>query len=277
MTDLTKVERMDIDNTDIMLNDVQKMQEMSRKLMASKHYQKMGEDGIFAICMAAKSNGISVTDALNGELYYVQGRVGMGYEAMNKYIRLAGHSVVVKHLDDKTCTLIGKRKDTGDTAVITYDMNDAKRAGKSYDKHPKAMLFARCLSMLKRFLFPDVLTKIYEKGELEDIKEDHNTHDNQTIEANVKQLYTENKMISNDQVNELEKLLDECNPKVKQNFFGFIKEKFDIDTVYNFPASEFEKHKNALTTRRDEYQKELAMAEMNNNREDGLVEVQEAE
>lgn len=259
MSAITKVENIQDHSMEIMINDVEKMQNMAKKLMASKHYQKMGEDGIFAICMAAKSNGISVTDALNGELYYVQGRVGMGYEAMNKYIRLAGHSVMIKHLDDKSCTLIGKRKDTGDTAEITFDVNDAKRAGKTYDKHPKAMLFARALSMLKRFLFPDVLTKIYEKGELEDIS-------NEVQFTDIKPLYVseEKNTISSSQAIELSELLNQCDAEVKKNALKFITDKFKIELIDELPESEFERYRAMFAMRAAENQKKLAEQEMDN-------------
>ena len=117
MTALTKVESIQTHEIDFVMNDIEKMQEMSRKLVQSKHYQKMGEDGIFAIGMMAKSIGMPVLEALNGELYYIQGKVGMAAEAMNKRIRMAGHSVTLKHLDSKGCTLVGKRCDTGDRRV----------------------------------------------------------------------------------------------------------------------------------------------------------------
>lgn len=265
MTALTKIENIQEHGLSTMFNDIDAMNQMAKKLMQTKHYQKMGEDGIFAICMAAKSNGISVSDALNGELYYVQGRVGMGYEAMNKYIRQAGHSVIIKHLDEKSCTLIGKRKDTGDTAEVTFDMNDAKRAGKTYDKHPKAMYFARALSMLKRFLFPDVLTKIYEKGELEDITAD-------ATYENVKQLYTEKKSITTEQAIELSSLLSQCDPEVQKNALKFIQDKFKIQLIDDLPEEEFERFKSMFTTRSAEYQKRLAEAEVANvNPETGEV------
>lgn len=257
MSALTKIENIQDHSIEAIMNGIDAVNVMSKKLMQTKHYSKMGEEGIFAICMAAKSNGISFSDALNGELYYVQGRVGMGYEAMNKYIRLAGHSVIIKHLDDKSCTLLGKRKDTGDTAEVTFDMNDAKRAGKSYDKHPKPMLFARALSMLKRFLFPDVLTKIYEKGELEDI----------TAEAlDVKPLYTEEveEKISMEQAVELSMLLAQCSPIVQENFKIYYQEKLKIDALEDLPLRAYEAQKKALLIRSQEYQKQLVESEMLN-------------
>ncbi len=159
---------------DGIIHDIEKMKDMSKKLMQTKHYQKMGEDGIFAIGMMAKSIGMPVMEALNGELYYVQGRVGMSAESMNKKIRQAGHSITVKQLNDKGCVLLGKRCDTGDTAEISFMREDATRTGKlgTYEKNLLDMFFARALSRLKRILFPDICTKVYEKTECEDIAVD---------------------------------------------------------------------------------------------------------
>jgi len=260
MNSLAKIEP--IRGVDAIINDVENINSMCKKLMQTKYYQKMGEDVIFAICMAAKSNGICIQEALNGELYYVQGRVGMGYEAMNKYIRMAGHSVTIKHHDDKSCTLVGRRKDTGDTAEVTYDFNDAKRAGKTYDKHPKAMYFARALSMLKRFLFPDVLTKIYEKGELEDFDKMPVVDWKEEPEPK----------ISTQQAVELAELMCLVDPQVKENALKFIFEKFKIEMIDDLPVKEFDRIKNMLEMRRDEYQKKLAEAEMLNvNAETGEI------
>lgn len=250
MTSLAKVENI---NTSLsIVNQVASNRAMAKKLMETKHYQKIGEDGIFAICMAAQANGIDERNALNGEMYYVQGRVGMSAEAMNKYIRMAGHSVSLVKLDENGCTIRGKRKDTGDIAEISFGIDDMKSAGKNYDKNRKDMFFARALSRLKRILFPDILTKIYEKGEVEDMAR----ADAELIEAeaeDVKQLY-----INTDQAIELSSLLVKCSPEVQKNFGDYLKMKFKIDMLDHLPEGEFEKHKAMLCLRKDEYQKELA-------------------
>ncbi len=119
MQALTKIEPLQIDVCD----NIQRTKELAKKLMETKHYAKIGEEGIFAICMYAQSNGISQLDALNGELYFIQGKVGVSAECMNKHIRKAGHSVSVKVLNDKGCTLIGKRKDTGDMAEVSLHLS----------------------------------------------------------------------------------------------------------------------------------------------------------
>ncbi len=254
MTALTKVENI---NTSLsIVNDVTNTRMMAKKLMETKHYQKIGEDGIFAICMAAQANGIDQRNALNGEMYYVQGRVGMAAEAMNKYIRMAGHSVSLVKLDDNGCTVRGKRKDTGDTAEITFGVDDMKSAGKNYDKNRKDMFFARALSRLKRILFPDILTKIYEKGECEDMA----LADAEFVEAEnaVKQLDVKQLYITSDQIDELKALLEKCSPEVNKNGASVLKKKFKISDFDQLPSEKFDEMKEMLVLRMEHYQKELA-------------------
>jgi hypothetical protein len=258
MTQLQKTE-----SAPELIIDIENMQNMSKVLMQTKHYQKIGEDGIFAICMVAKSINMPQLDALNGELYYVQGKVGMAYEAMNKYIRLAGHSVSIKYLDEKSCTLVGKRKDSGDVAEITYTLEDARRAGKSYDKHPKTMLFARCLSMLKRFLFPDVCTKVYVKEELDDFKDDQS--ESNTINVDVKPLYIETpQTISTSQANELNDLLRGCANEAVEKFNAFMKNHLKIEMIDDLPATQYDMVKTRLSQYHKENQTALLEKEMAN-------------
>lgn len=215
-------ERKDVD----ILASLGEIETLTKVLMKTKHYEKIGPDGIFAMCMVADGIGMPRIDALNGELYYTQGRVGMGYEAMNKYIRSRGHSVQVKVLDDKCCTLVGKRKDNGDTAELTYTMEDARRAGKSYDKYPKSMLFARCLSMLKRFLFPDVCTKVYVKEELEDFKDDE-AIEARVTPSDIKRIAdeTQEPTITADQREKLCQLLEKCDAGFKERVHKYLNKQ----------------------------------------------------
>lgn len=159
---------------DAMLNDIESMQKMANKLMQSKHYQAMGEAGIFAIVQKAKSLGINPLEALNGGLYYVNGKVGMSTEMMACLIRQAGHSISKDpKSDNNICILNGKRSDTGDVWQIRFSMEDAKKAGIAkhmYEKWPAIMLYNRAMSTLARQLFPDVIKGAgYTMDELKEI------------------------------------------------------------------------------------------------------------
>lgn len=161
---------------EVILKDVEVMQKMCAQLMKTKHYQTMGEAGLFAIMQKAKSLNINALEALNGGLYYVNGKVGMSSEMMACLIRQAGHSITKDpKSDEKVCVLHGKRSDNGDTWMVSFSMEDAKRAGLAknmYEKYPGIMLYNRCMSMLARQLFPDVIKGAgYTMEELNEIKE----------------------------------------------------------------------------------------------------------
>lgn len=143
------------------LSAVVNTQKICETLMKTPHYQRMGQEGIFAIVAKARSLRIDPLDALNGGLYFVQGKVGMSTEMMASLIRQSGHSVTKDPKSNNTmCILHGKRSDSGDKWTVSFSLEDAKRAGllkNMYEKYPGIMLYNRAMSMLARQLFPDVI------------------------------------------------------------------------------------------------------------------------
>lgn len=156
----------------MMIDEIQETRVLVESLLKTKHYQRLGPEGIFAIIQKAKATNVNPLDALNGGMYYVQGKVEMSAFMMNQLIRQAGHSISKdQQSDDAVCILHGKRADTGDTWTEIFSINDAKRAGiyrggTGWTKYPRNMLFARALSNLARMLFPDVIKGCYVEGEL---------------------------------------------------------------------------------------------------------------
>lgn len=157
-------------NVSIVKEELKNLQNLCQALMETPHYRKMGEPGIFAIVQKAKSLNLNPIDALNGGLYFVNGKVELSSNMMIQLIRQAGHSVTKdKRSDDTICILHGKRKDNGDTWTENFSIADAKRAGiykNTWEKYPRNMLFARALSNLARQLFPDAIKGCYVEGEI---------------------------------------------------------------------------------------------------------------
>ncbi len=163
-------------------------------------------------------------------------------------------------------------------AEVSFTYEDMKRAGKNYDKNLLDMYFARALSRLKRILFPDILTKVYEKGETEDIvkqeneiaslKEEGYTESGIQQKMNVKQLYnTDIEVVSKEvitiqQAIELNAILQECSESVKARFNEYMKNSLKVDAVEDFPFEKYATAKKGLIKERDSYQKELAEKEM---------------
>lgn len=153
------------------LAELQDTEKVVRALLATKHYQKVTADGIYAIVLKAKSMNLNPMDALAGQMYYVQGKVEMSAQCMNMIIRRAGHSITKDAKSSGTiCILHGKRADNGDTWTESFSYDDAKQAGitgnATWSKYTKDMLFARALSRLARQLFPDVIQGCYVQGEI---------------------------------------------------------------------------------------------------------------
>lgn len=203
------------------LADMEQTQAMCEKLLQTKHYQKMGPEGVYALVAKAKAIGISPLDALNGSLYYVQGKVGMSTEMMASLIRQAGHSIVKdQKSDNQVCVLHGKRKDNGDTWTCIFSMEDARRAGLAknmYEKYPSIMLYNRCMSMLARQLFPDVIKGAgYTMDELKEIAESKKVQE--PVEMTfvpVEKKEPEVKKPSPEQVLQLCEILEQCDPKFR--------------------------------------------------------------
>jgi RecT family len=178
------------DNYDI-LNDVEQTQNAVKKLLQTKHFQQLGEAGVFAIIQKAKSLKINAFDALSGSLYFLNGKTGMSAEMMNTLIRSNGHSITKdSKSNDTICILHGKRSDNGDTWTESFSIEDAKRAGIYNDKtpwgkYPRNMCFNRALSNLARQLFPDVIKGCYEIDELKSFAESPMSFNKAAYEAEI--------------------------------------------------------------------------------------------
>lgn len=145
---------------------------MAETAVNSKMYKNVGEKaGIMMVMLAARELGISPMMSLNGGLNIIQGKVEISARMMNALIRKAGHSITIVESSDSGCKLKGKRADTGDTAEVSYTIQEAQKAGLvktggGWTKNPKDMCFARALSRLARQLFSDVIGIGYVEGEI---------------------------------------------------------------------------------------------------------------
>jgi hypothetical protein len=213
----------------------------------------MGKDGVFAILLMAKSNGIPFLEALNGALYYVQGRVGMSSEYMVSQIRRAGHTINILEWTSEKCVLEGLRGDSGEKVIVTYTLEDIKEGGKPVPKHPKDHLLARCRSRLKRVLFSDVfLGRVYEIGEVLDIVSDEDVESkkisNDEKPKEITQNFLMTKERATDLINTLSLLPEDYQEKIK----GHLKTKFKVDSFFQMPDNEYDIIKKVFEKKKEE-------------------------
>ncbi len=237
------------DSFELTLRSVESMQRMCAALLKTKHYQVLGEAGIFAVCQKAKSLNIDPLEALNGGLYYLNGKVGMSSEMMASLIRQRGHSIIKDaKSDNSVCILHGRRADNGDTWAVTFSMEDAKRAGLArnmYDKYPGVMLYNRAMSMLARQLFPDVIKGAgYTQEELMEIKcaPVQRVEEPAVVEV-----------ISKKQAEELEEVLQECEEEYQRSVMDFIRRPpINVSQLHDLPAHIYDRVMNAAIKKREE-------------------------
>lgn len=216
-----------------LVNQVKSNQELSELLLKSKHYSKMGPEGIFAIVEKARSIGVNPLDALNGGMFFVQGKVELTAQLMNHLIREAKHSITQDPTSSPDCCVLrGKRCDTGDSWVASFSIKDAQTAGiyrNQWLKYPQDMLFARALSRLARQLFPDVVRGCYVQGEIAEAVE---------VE-NMKKLEAISNTITQEQYLCLADAL-EGKDELKQKILDFMKSKFSVDHLSLMPQSMYD-------------------------------------
>jgi hypothetical protein len=155
-------------------DQISNLKELAIMAARSGSYAGMNEATLFNLMLSAADFGVSPMKAINGAFNIIKGKITMSAHLLSDRIRSAGHSIkVVEHTREK-CVIIGVRKDNHDSYRCEYDMEDAKLAGltsnDNWRKNPKAMLFARALSMLARVLFSDVVGACYSEDEGYDIQ-----------------------------------------------------------------------------------------------------------
>lgn len=234
------------------IQSVQNLKELSKMLMDTPHYKKYGAEGVFAIVSMANSLEIDAMEALNGALYYLNGKVGMSAELMARLVRRAGHSIQKDpKSDDTICILHGKRKDTGDTWSSSFSIMDAKRAGiykNTWEKYPAAMCYNRAMTFLFRQLFADLAKSAgYLPEELEEIKESELKRDEKVKTIEIPQV--EKKFLSVPQQAEVKKIFEEL-PEVKSKVLTVLKMKDSPNVLEQIEEINYERIVNCAVAAR---------------------------
>ena len=149
-------------STDIALSDQMKKAEvMAASSLLPESYRKQPANLLWAMEMADALD-VSLAQAITG-ITVIQGKPTMSAEMMRALVLRAGHRFTVTDMSDKAVTVtVARREWPDDVQQFTFTMADAQHAGlaksATYQKHPKAMLLARCTSMACRAVFPDVVS-----------------------------------------------------------------------------------------------------------------------
>lgn len=221
----------------LMLDELDRAKKVCTALLKTPHYAKMGEEGIFAIVQKASSLGIKPIEALNGGMYFVQGKVELSSILMAKLIRQQKHSITMdKNSTSSVCILHGKRADNGDTWRASFSIDDAKRAGiysekGPWGKYPDVMCYNRALSKLARQLFPDVIGNCYVEGEIsEDPIVNGKQETSSTEEAEIV-----SDTITHEQADKLDSMIG-SDQEFREIVLNFIQQRFGKSSFLALPV-----------------------------------------
>lgn len=138
-----------------------------RSGMLPSHYKT--PEAVLTAILYGRELGFSPIRALNS-ITVIQGRPTLEAQAL-KALAIA-HGGIIKTVEwtDRVCTLECTRGAWTDSA--TYTLDDAAKAGlvnkDNWKRMPRAMLYARAVSIVVRNMFADVLGGLYSREEIED-------------------------------------------------------------------------------------------------------------
>lgn len=213
--------------------------DIAKTAYESAYFNKLGGlPGILSITLYAREIGVPPMMALMGGFSNVQGKITMSAELMNMLIRRAGHKMKTLQCTNEICEIQGERGDTKEPMTVRFSFKEAQAAGlvkggSAWEKYPSDMLFARCISRLRRRLFPDVATRSYVEGELDEpmIVEQQS----QVIEPAKEEPKVEEPKINEFEALRIEQAMKD-EPVLLQNMLKFYK----VSKVSEIPESKLE-------------------------------------
>lgn len=115
---------------------------------------------VLSVMLHGAELGLAPITALRS-IHVIEGQPTASAQLMRALILREGHILQWREVSSDKVVLYGRRRDTGSDALVTWSVEDAKRAkllGKgNWQTYPRAMLAARATSEIARLLFADLL------------------------------------------------------------------------------------------------------------------------
>jgi hypothetical protein len=128
-------------------------------------------EAALALMLLAQAEGIHPMQAMR-RYHVIDGQPSMRADAMLASFQAAGGRVTWRRTDDQACEAAFEAPTVGAPVVITWTLEDAKRAGVAgkgnWTKYPRQMLRARVISEGVRAVMPGVVVGIYTPEEVAD-------------------------------------------------------------------------------------------------------------
>jgi 5'-3' exonuclease len=148
---------------------------VAKVAVASRALGYTDPETAYAAIMAGRAMGIGAIASLRGH-HVIRGRLAMSAQLIAGVVLRSGladyFEPILEMSDSARATYATRRKGSAREQVVTYSMEDAKRAGlakggSGWESHPRQMLLARACTLLARAVYPDLVGNVYDPEELE--------------------------------------------------------------------------------------------------------------
>lgn len=129
-------------------------------------------DDVFVVLMTGRELGIGPMLALRS-IYVLDGKPTLSADLAAACVLRSAVCEMLKPIEmtEKRCVYQAQRKGDAEPTTYTYTIEDAKQAGlagkQNWQRHPKAMLRARCCMNAARGTFPDLVAGVYDPDEID--------------------------------------------------------------------------------------------------------------
>lgn len=152
--------------------EIASLEKMAVLAAKSAFYKDInGMEKAAAVMLQGWELGMTPMAALRN-ISIIDGKPTLSSNLMAALVLRHGHPrVKTVELSDQKCTLRAKRAEETEWEEYTYTWKDAEKAGLTnkynWKNHPKSMLYARCMGIICRIVFPDLFAGVYAPEEIQ--------------------------------------------------------------------------------------------------------------
>ncbi len=156
--------------------DLAALERAAQQLAQSKYSAERNPVDALWLVATGAGLGIDPATALRA-IHVIKGKPVLSADLMSAVAMRhpACEYLIIREMSAERCVIATKRRGWPEEVVMTWTMEDARRAGlaggDNWKKYPQAMLKARCLGQIVRAAYPDALMGVYAEGEIEETAE----------------------------------------------------------------------------------------------------------
>ena len=166
-----------MDKKELQIIPINELQVMAQAACKSGLFQMPSPEAALTLMLLCQAEGLHPIQALR-QYHIIKGRPAMRADAMQAAFQAAGGNISWVERNDKKCSAEFSHSQGG-KILVEWTIDMAAKAGltnnPTWQKFPRAMLSARCVSEGVRAVYPAVVCGLYTPEEVQDFDEQPKT------------------------------------------------------------------------------------------------------